>query len=220
MKKVRAFTLIEVMICIILTCIVVFFIYTMMLSSHATFVKLLSVSTQRNDLRYFETMIKRSIINADFIDINIAKKTMKFGYYDPSGMFSEGYRADVYYFKNDSHILSKNITRSKTLSGLTLGEGNEETKYYDDLYLKIYKTQDDTYDTEHNATVLRDEEIVLEKVNKLYYNIDKNADQHTVFDFSLIFFRELRAVKQKFREKNYEGQEYSFTVKNDNFKNG
>ena len=60
MKNFKAFTLVEVMVCIILTGIVAFFIYTMMLSAHKTYFKVFSVSRQKNDIRYFETLIKKS----------------------------------------------------------------------------------------------------------------------------------------------------------------
>lgn len=223
MKNYKAFTLIEVMVCIILTCIVVFFIYTMMLSSHKTYSKLFTISRQRNDLRYFEAILKNSIMNAEYI--NFTNKKMTFGYYDSSTMFSSvlgikgGYRVDVYEFDNNN-VLENNDTRSENLSGLSLPSfSNTQTN----VYLTIYKGNSNYTPT---STKLRNKEIVLENVNKLFWcyhdyndHVSEAFNHHSYLNLALIFNRELAGTKAALKEINYESQIYRFSVKNIRFEN-
>lgn len=226
MKKNRAFTLIEVMICIILTCIVVFFIYTMMLSSHRTYAKLSSISIQRNDLRYFEAIIKNSILNAEYISITTNKIII--GYYDTSGMFEEGYRLDEYSFKKNNilsnAILSQDNTKSKTLKNVNLMDYNVNKDI--NMYLTIYRTNQNYTSP---ISQLRGEEIVLKNVNKVFYrywrydetdtsDTPAPADKHHAhLNLSIIFSKELAGANNKLKEINCEGQEYRFSMKNMKF---
>lgn len=223
MKNYKAFTLIEVMICIILTCIVVFFIYTMMLSSHRTYSKLFTISRQRNDLRYFEAILKNSIMNAEYI--NITNTKMTFAYYDSSTMFSSalgingGYRVDVYEF-DKNNVLENNDDRSKSLNGLSLPSFSGTQA---DLYLTIYKGNSNYTQT---STKLRDKEKVLENVNKLFWcyhdyndHVSDAFEHHSYLNLALIFNRELAGTKAALKEINYESQLYRFSVKNIRFEN-
>jgi len=213
MKNYRAFTLIEVMICIILTCIVVFFIYTMMLSSHRTYSKLFTISRQRNDLRYFETVFKKSIMNAEYFKMNTNNKAMEFGYYDVSGMFADGYRVDVYEFER-TDIFSNDSTKSHDLSEVTF---NSVAGTSSKMSLTIYRSNA-SY-SYNNSTVLRPKEPILENVNKIFwckYDFNEGGvqDRHSHFDFSLIFNKTLSDG-----EVNYESQIYRITMKNMRFQN-
>jgi prepilin-type N-terminal cleavage/methylation domain-containing protein len=226
MKNLRAFTLIEVMICIILTCIVVFFIYTMMLSSHKTYSKLFTISRQRNDLRYFETLLKNSIMNAE--NYSFTTKKMTFGYYDRSGIYAsvlgtEGdYRVDEYEFDNNN-VLENNENKSENLNGLSLPSFSGTQS---NMTLTIYKGQlNSSKQIFPTSTKLRDTEVVLENVNKLFwcyhdYNENPPAFNHQSYlNLALIFNKELAGTKAALKEINYESQLYRFSMKNIRFKN-
>lgn len=204
MKKIKAFTLVEMVVCIVITCIVVFFVYTMMFSSYKTFFKLDSISRQRNDIRYFEKLFRNSVINAEYI--SITNNSISCGYYDLSGMFSEGYRLDVYSFSN-TVTLSNNSAKSLSLAGENLASyGSNKCN----IYLTI-KRADSNYAPQSD---LRAQEIVLQDVNKMFYNTTAFTQQrHEYLTFSLIYSKTL-----KDGEINYESQTYIFNAKSKKFK--
>lgn len=228
MKNYRAFTLIEVMICIILTCIVVFFIYTMMLSSHRTYAKLFTISQQRNDLRYFEAILRRSIMNAE--EFTFTNKKMSFGYFDTSGMFSSvlgaegGYRVDEYEFDNNN-VLENNENKSENLNGLSLPSFSGTRS---NMKLTIYKGELKQLNSSKKiiptSTKLKDTEVVLENVNKLFWCYHDYDEHPPVFahqsylNLALIFNKELAGSKAALREINYESQLYRFSMKSIRFR--
>ena len=201
MKQNEAFTLVEVVVCLIITFIVAFFVYTMMLSSYKSYSKLYDISGQRNDIRYFEKLFRNSIINAE--DIKITGNSISCGYYDISGMFSDGYRLDVYEFGNG--ILSNGSVNLENADLSSYGTTDSL------VYLTIKRA-----DSDYNpvGTPLRVQEVILKHVNKMYYQkTSSNDNNHEYYTFSLIYNKPLSDG-----EINYEAQTYKFTVKNKKFK--
>jgi len=202
MRNFRAFTLIEVMVCMILTAIVAFFIYTMMLSAHRTYFKLFSVSRQRNDVRYFETLIKKSIANAQGYEVNGNKLIFK--YYDTS---TNKYRVDEY---DCGSALASDATGSNINS--LLGKSNMEIKSSysgtNGTDIRLTSKQGASYGS---GTTLINNEIVMKNINKVFFYIKQPYPHHNVpvFELAVVYNRTLDDG-----EENYEYMFFSVSMRN------
>lgn len=109
MKNIKAFTLTEMIICTLLAGIVIFFVYTIMLSSNKSYVKLYNYSKNKNDIVYFKNLLRKSIMNsnstnstassAEYKNIRFGNNTIEIGYYDSLEL--NDYRVDKYCFSSD-----------------------------------------------------------------------------------------------------------------------
>lgn len=106
MKKIKGFTLTEMIICTLLAGIVIFFVYTIMLSANKSYVKLYKDSKNKNDIVYFKNLLRKSVMNANigknFRVLDNGKK-IEIGYYDSNFGEDGGYRVDVYEFSSSSN---------------------------------------------------------------------------------------------------------------------
>ncbi len=206
MKNFKAFTLVEVMVCLILTGVVAFFIYTMMLTAHRSYFKLFTVSRQKNDIRYFETLIKNSIWNAQ--DYTIENNKLKFIYYS-TYQASIGYRIDIY---DCSGVLEeKTPSQINTLLGDKKNSQIKETYSTtgsSNIRLTSYRGSSSYGNALASAPAINDE-IVMENVNKIYYSITKDSSHTPIFNLAIVYNRELDDG-----EIDYEYIIYSICMKN------
>ena len=189
MKNFKAFTLVEVMVCIILTAIVAFFIYTMMLSAHKTYFKLFSVSRQKNDIRYFETLIKRSVSSAQVYELNGNQLIFKY-YHWNSASASLKYRVDVY---SCGSALKSDATGSNIED--LMGKKNTEIKSSysgttdTTIYLTVYEGS--SYENAIASTPIMSNEVVMENVNKLFYYKKQISNTTPVWHMAVVYNRTL-----------------------------
>lgn len=214
LRKYKGFTLIEVMVCIVLTCIVVFFVYTMMLTSHRTYAKLFSISKQKNDIRYFETLLKNSIMNAEYMEQSTSgsKAIFKFRYYDSKNSSNVNiHRLDVFEFSNNN-LVKRN--KSKSMSLLSETEMNSYTsascnvKFYSQL---CYANNPNT-----SISSLVSEHMVIDGINVLFWDMSQYDDvssetyeHHTCFTISLVLSKTLSDG-----EVNTENRLYRLSMRN------
>lgn len=116
-NRILGFTLIEVMITLILSVMVSFFVYTMVMSSYTAFRRLLSVSKNSNSIRFFVSSIQNSVRNAH--EISIDGTSMTFKRFDTNlGV----YVTEKYYFSEGGSIV-RNSAKSTRYSSLKADTG-------------------------------------------------------------------------------------------------
>lgn len=188
-KNKKGFTLIEVMVSLILSAIVIFFIYTMMTVSYTSYSKLFGVSQQKNDTRFFETMIKKSIANAAYVKMLPSK--FSFGYYD---IYLGIYRLDEYSFTTGSFTNSLALAVNPPTTEATIPSTNRILK------LTVYNAG-----ASYTGNTVVRTEIILQNVNALYYHENKTAVMDNI-SLGLIYNRVLADG-----EVNYEIRTFKFT---------
>lgn len=108
--SIKAFTLIEVMVSLILAAMVAFFVYSMMIYSYEGFARISSASKNSNNIRFFISSLRNSCMYAKSIKVESSK--LKFVRYDNNE------KAEVeehYYFKSGGQ-LANNGTYATSLS--------------------------------------------------------------------------------------------------------
>ncbi|MFA7073791.1 MAG: prepilin-type N-terminal cleavage/methylation domain-containing protein [Endomicrobiaceae bacterium] len=189
LKNKKAFTLIEVMVSIILSAIIIFFIYTMMTVSYTSYSKLFGVSQQKNNTRFFESMMKKSIENSVYVQMLPSK--FSFGYYDDNlGI----YRRDDYSFTTGSFTNSKALSSNPPTVMASIPSANRV------LVMRVYNAG-----SNYTGNTLIRTEVILENVNAVYYYMDSTGIMRNI-SIGLIFNKVLSDG-----EVNYEIRTFIFT---------
>lgn len=187
-KNKKAFTLIEVIVSIVLSAIVIFFVYTMMTVSYTSYSKLFDVSQQKNNTRFFESMIKKSIENAVYVQMLPSK--FSFGYYDENLGF---YRLDEYSFTTGAFTNSAALAFNPPTTEASIPSTNRV------LVMKVYNAG-----ASYTGNTLVRTEVILENVNAIYYYEDKTGIMDNI-SLGLIYNKVLADG-----EVNYEIRTFKF----------
>ena len=126
--KLLGFTLIEVMVTLVLSVLVSFFVYTMMMSSYNSFRRLSSVSKNANSIRFFVSSINNSIKNAKAFSCSTSE--LSFTRYD---VHRNQLVTERYFFSEGGSIApnyskSTNIATLNSQTGSSLGVLKKEVK--------------------------------------------------------------------------------------------
>lgn len=115
---VLGFTLIEVMVTLVLSVMVSFFVYTMMMSSYTAFRRLSSVSKNANSIRFFVSSISNSSRNA--CKMYVSGNALCFDRFDQN---RNKYVTESYYFENGGN-LTLDATKSTSVATLNSQKGS------------------------------------------------------------------------------------------------
>lgn len=115
------FTLIEVMVTLVLSVMVSFFVYTMMMSSYTAFRRLSSVSKNANSIRFFVSSISNSSRNA--CNIYVSGNALCFDRFDKNRGTNGTYITESYYFENGGN-LTEDATKSTSVATLNSQKGS------------------------------------------------------------------------------------------------
>ena len=121
---VLGFTLIEVMVTLVLSVMVSFFVYTMMMSSYTAFRRLSSVSKNANSIRFFVSSISNSARNA--CKMEFKNNSLYFERFDRNYGTNGTYITERYYFENGGNFTldaakSTNVVTLNSQKGSSLG---------------------------------------------------------------------------------------------------
>lgn len=108
--SIKAFTLIEVMVSLILAAMVAFFVYSMMIYSYEGFARISSASKNSNNIRFFISSLRNSSMYARSIKVESSK--LKFIRYDNN----EKAEIEEHYYFTSGGELSNNGTYATSLS--------------------------------------------------------------------------------------------------------
>ena len=242
MIKIKGFTLVEMVVCIVIMGIVIFSIYSVVISANKSYMKLYKHSKNKNDVLYLNNLMRNSLESTNLtmnfcVGTKNNKDFMQVGYYDNNfGVNNEGcYRVDYYEF-SESGILKEEEKGffSTKLDGEDLS--NLKIAKTADLYLTVYQGKTLTtskFDSVTNSTTTKthvtviidpekknnpliEKELIFKNVNKVYYYL-KNAKKlgHKKFFESGLYMLIIHD-----NELNGENKEYYadyFTFKNSNF---
>lgn len=167
-RKEKAFTLIELVIAMLLSAIIVFFAYTMMVTSYKLFAGLYNTSYNLNNIRFFEEAIKKSITESEEITPlpvagNRANNTneLRFRRYD---LNLKDWVWDTYYLANGSQFRSAYTGSGADNDYDTYPKNIGNTLLFEPTDLKV-KVE---YDSGQSIDIL-----LLKNVRAVYYRYDK-----------------------------------------------
>lgn len=78
----KGFTLVEMMVAILLSAIIIFFSYTLTISAYKMFSKTSKTSKNFNNIQFFEEVLKKSITEADRVEISSDHRRIECRRYD------------------------------------------------------------------------------------------------------------------------------------------
>jgi prepilin-type N-terminal cleavage/methylation domain-containing protein len=179
MENKKGFTLIEVLVSIILTGVIVYFLYIMMLASYKSYETLLGVSKETGDIRVCETYLRRSIKNACHIDIKptaaaVQATSLDFGrqelYWDSgTGTIKNRYVVDRYIVKDSTDPVKSGTFHQDNIyfCDQIVNPRDSTKKANFELLLQVYYTDSDFNISGH--PLIREEQLLTNLKVAYYY---------------------------------------------------
>lgn len=172
LKNKKAFTLVEMMISLVLSVIVIFFAYTMVVTSHTLYKKMSMGSSDVNDYRFLEDMLKNSIMGAD--EIIVTATGIECRRYDVNRTNSFGLKNGIYVKDIYGLSASKNFVLSVANSAdpSIVVTPSATTGV---LSLEIYNALDASYSGSVLITGGTAKKTILNGVRDVYYSINPDS---------------------------------------------
>lgn len=204
-KNTRAFTLVELLVAIILTGIISFFIYTMVTYSYTGFSKLYSHSGNFEDMKMFISSLRKSVVFADKIEFtNQSLKCTRYDMYENSYVKIE----EEYKFLDVNRLLN-NREYARTIR-----LGYIPTSSYPATRGELYKMTYISDNVSENKIIAFNNKIA-NCIRKIFYFLDTSNDIVTL-DMYIVYddiVDEVFGSKESYVTK---GQWLCFSLKNVN----
>lgn len=170
---VKAFTLVELLVSIVLTGIIVFFVYTMVIYSYGGFCKLSSHSRNFDDIKFLISSLRNSVISAEEI-INSSGQSFRCTRYDKY-YGSYGIVIDEYKFLDKNRLERNAYAKAIDLKTIPINK-------YPNTRGELYKI---TYIYDMSGVRFAFQSKISSCVRKIFYYFDSvrnRLDMYVIYD--------------------------------------